>query len=112
MRRLLRPLLATLVALSLAISLMAAATEVCADATMPVASDRAAHDCDAPSPDTHGSDDHHTCRMLAPCVSIDLGRTIVTLASVTRPRHVVPSASTSTPPATLARTPAPPPPRA
>lgn len=112
MRRLPRALLAAFAALSLAISMMAAAAAVCPDGTMPAAAARAAHDCDAPVPDAPESDDHQPCRMLAPCVSIDLGRTSVTLAAIARPSHDVPSVRTSAPPATIARGPAPPPPRA
>lgn len=112
MRRLTRALLAAFAALGLAISMMAAAAAVCPDGTMPAAGTRAAHDCAAPAPDSPESDPHEPCRMLAPCVSIDLGRASVTLASIAHPSHQVPAARTSVPPATIARGPAPPPPRA
>lgn len=112
MRRLPRVLFAAFAALSFAISMMAAAAAVCPDGTMPAAATRAAHDCDAPAPDAPESDAHQPCRMLAPCVSIDLGRPSVTLTSLARPSHEVPTVRTSAPPATIARGPAPPPPRA
>lgn len=109
MRRLPRALLAAFAALSLSISMMAAAAVVCPDGTMTAASPRAEHDCDAPAPEPQESDAHQPCRMLAPCVSIDLGRASVTLAEIARLPHQVPPARTSAPPATIARGPAPPP---
>ncbi len=112
MRRLPRALLAAFAALSLSISMMAAAAAVCPDGTMLAAATRTAHDCDAPAPEAPDSDDHQPCRMLAPCVSMDLGRASVMLAAIARPLHDVPAENTSVPPATTARGPAPPPPRA
>jgi hypothetical protein len=112
MRRLSHALLAAFAALSLAVSMTAVAVAVCPDGRMTHVTTGAAHDCDSPAPTAPGPDDHQPCRMLAPCVSIAFGGTSVAHATIASPPHLLPAGRMVTPPARIARAPAPPPPRA